>query len=128
MVSERNVHILFCRHVWAELSLLFWTFLSGTFFPGEGGGGGMHVHPVHLAWMRKPISICSLDCTDNYDVAEIKGKLVGYLKCAQFQCNWFRLHSGPRPIVDHFRRSHPLCEHSYFINTSTGISRACISF
>ena len=43
MVSERNVHILFCRHIWAELSLLFWTFLSGTFFPG----GGVHVHPVH---------------------------------------------------------------------------------
>ena len=33
------MHILFCRHVWAELSLLFWTFLSGTFFPGGGGGG-----------------------------------------------------------------------------------------
>ena len=29
----------FCRHIWAELSLLFWTFLSGTFFPGGGGGG-----------------------------------------------------------------------------------------
>ena len=40
VVSERNVHILFCRHIWAELSLLFWTFLSGTFFPGGGGGGG----------------------------------------------------------------------------------------
>ena len=38
MVSEHNVHILFCRHIWAELSLLFWTFLSGTFFPGGGGG------------------------------------------------------------------------------------------
>ena len=25
------MHILFCRHIWAELSLLFWTFLSGTF-------------------------------------------------------------------------------------------------
>ena len=32
------MHILFCRHIWAELSLLFWTFLSGTFFPGGGGG------------------------------------------------------------------------------------------
>ena len=45
VVSERNVHIIFCRHIWAELSLLFWTFLSGTFFPGvcvcvSGGGGG----------------------------------------------------------------------------------------
>ena len=39
VVSERNVHIHFCRHIWAELSLLFWTFLSGTFFPGEGGVG-----------------------------------------------------------------------------------------
>ena len=39
VVSECNVHILFCRHIWAELSLFFWTFLSGTFFP-EGGGGG----------------------------------------------------------------------------------------
>ena len=40
VVSERNVHIHFCRHIWVELSLLFWTFLSGTFFPGGGGGGG----------------------------------------------------------------------------------------
>ena len=39
VVSEWNVHILFCRHIWAELSLLFWTFLSGTFFPGGWGGG-----------------------------------------------------------------------------------------
>ena len=38
VASERNVHILFCRHIWAELSLLFWTFLSGTFSPGGGGG------------------------------------------------------------------------------------------
>ena len=43
VVSERNVHIPFIRHIWAELSLLFWTFLSGTFFPG----GRVHVHPVH---------------------------------------------------------------------------------
>ena len=39
------MHILFCRYFWAELYFLFWTFLSGTFFPG-GGGGGVHVHPV----------------------------------------------------------------------------------
>ena len=38
VVSEQNVHILFCRHIWAELSLLSWTFLSGTFFPSGGGG------------------------------------------------------------------------------------------
>ena len=37
MGLERNVHILFCRYIWAELSLLFWTFLSGTFFPWWGG-------------------------------------------------------------------------------------------
>ena len=24
------MHIRFCRYIWAELSLLFWTFLSGT--------------------------------------------------------------------------------------------------
>ena len=42
VVSERNVHILFCRYFWAELYLLFWTFLSGTFFQV----GGVHVHPV----------------------------------------------------------------------------------
>ena len=46
VVSERNVHILFCRHIWAELSLLYWKFLSGTFFQ-VGRGGGLHVHPVH---------------------------------------------------------------------------------
>ena len=45
------MHILFCRHIWAELSLPFWTFLSGTFFPG-GGGGGVHVHPVHPPCVR----------------------------------------------------------------------------
>ena len=45
VVSERNVHILFCRHIWAELSLLVWTFMSGTFFPGCEGGG-VHVHPL----------------------------------------------------------------------------------
>ena len=39
VVSERNVHIIFCRHIWAELSLLFWTFPCGTFLPGGGGGG-----------------------------------------------------------------------------------------
>ena len=39
VVSELNVHILFRRHIWAELSLLLWTFLSGTFFPGGGGSG-----------------------------------------------------------------------------------------
>ena len=41
--------ILFCRYIWAELSLLFWTFLSETLFPGGGGGEGrrVHVHPVH---------------------------------------------------------------------------------
>ena len=37
VVSERNMPILFCRHIWAELSLLFWTFLSGTF--SQVGGG-----------------------------------------------------------------------------------------
>ena len=38
VVSERNVHILFCRHIWAELSHLFWTFLSETFSQVRGGG------------------------------------------------------------------------------------------
>ena len=42
------MHILFCRHIWAKLSRLFWTFLSGTFFPG----GGVHVHPVHPPCVR----------------------------------------------------------------------------
>ena len=26
--------------------------------------------------------------------------------------------SNPRPIVDHFRRSHQLCEHSYWTNST----------
>ena len=30
---------LFWRHIWAEITLLFWTFLSGTFFQVGGGGG-----------------------------------------------------------------------------------------
>ena len=41
------MHTLFCRHIWAELSLLFYLNISErNFFPG-GGGGGVHVHPVH---------------------------------------------------------------------------------
>ena len=40
VVSERNVHILFCRYFWVELYLFFWTFPSGTFFQVGGGGGG----------------------------------------------------------------------------------------
>ena len=59
VIFEWNVHILdilFCRHIWSELSLLFWIFLSGTFFPGwgegGGGGGGLHVHPVHPPCVR----------------------------------------------------------------------------
>ena len=36
VVSEQNVHIPFCRPIWAELSFLFWTFLSGTFFQAGG--------------------------------------------------------------------------------------------
>ena len=36
VASERNVHILFCRHIWAELSLLFWTFLRSFFSSWEG--------------------------------------------------------------------------------------------
>ena len=35
-----GTYILFCRHIWAELSFLFWKFLSGTFFSGGGVGGG----------------------------------------------------------------------------------------
>ena len=60
VVSERNVHILFCRHIWAELSLLFWRFqfLSGTFFPG--GGGGVHMHPVHPSSVRACIIVYSV--------------------------------------------------------------------
>ena len=49
VVSEQNLHILFGQDIWAELSLLFWTFLSGTFFPV----GGVHVHPVH-----PPLQMC----------------------------------------------------------------------
>ena len=56
VVSERNLHIIFCRHIWAEISRLFWTFLSGTFFPGLGGG--VHVHPVHPSCVRACFS-CS---------------------------------------------------------------------
>ena len=46
VVSERNLHIIFCRHIWAELSRLFWTFLSGTFFPGGGGGARAPSAPI----------------------------------------------------------------------------------
>ena len=37
--------------------------------------------------------------------------------------------SNPRPIVDHFRRSHPLCELSYWTNVSIGkhYSNSCAS-
>ena len=38
VVSERNVHSFLPTYL-AEFSLLFWTFLSGTFFQVGGGGG-----------------------------------------------------------------------------------------
>ena len=51
------MHILFCRYIWAELSLLFWEFLSGTFFPGGGGGGGgVQVYPVHPPPAYAPVA------------------------------------------------------------------------
>ena len=63
VVSEQNVHILFCRHIWAELSLLSWTFLSGTFFP-SGGGGGARVHPVHPPAYAPVFALAY--CTNNH--------------------------------------------------------------
>ena len=43
----------------------------------------------------------------------------GYLKtCANLQL--VSAPSNPVPIVDHFRRSHPLCELSYWTNVSIG--------
>ena len=48
VVSERSAHIVFGRHIWEELYLLCWTFLSGTFFPGGGRGGGVHVHLPYM--------------------------------------------------------------------------------
>ena len=42
-----------CTFLFADISgrnfPFFWTFLSGTFFPG---GGGVHVHPVHPPCVR----------------------------------------------------------------------------
>ena len=63
VISERNVHILFCRHIWAELSFLFLTFLSGTFLPGAwgwGGGGVVHVHPMHPPLAYAPGAVNAL--------------------------------------------------------------------
>ena len=48
-VSERNMHILYCRHIWAELSPLL-DISERNFFPGWGGG--VHVYPVHPLCIR----------------------------------------------------------------------------
>ena len=50
MGLERNVHILSCQYIWAEISLLFWTFLSGTCFPC--GGGGAPPPPAYAPGIR----------------------------------------------------------------------------
>ena len=42
---SRTCTFFFCRYIWAELSLLFWTFLSGTFFPGRGGARAPSASP-----------------------------------------------------------------------------------
>ena len=41
------MHILFCRQIWAGLSLLFRTSLSGTFFPGGGGARAPSAPPLY---------------------------------------------------------------------------------
>ena len=51
----------FFRHIWAEISFLFWTFLSGTFFFRWGGGARapsalpllrthLYIYTLHLSW------------------------------------------------------------------------------
>ena len=60
IVSERNVHILFCQHIWVELPLLFWTFLSGTLFPGRGRGGALAPSAAPPACAPEPLFIKSL--------------------------------------------------------------------
>ena len=60
--------------------------------------------------------LLNLNCTDNYDVVEIKLKSVTDHHRVPKMCEILKLvsaPSNPRPIVDHFRRSHPVCEHSY---------------
>ena len=54
----RGTHILFCRHIWAELSFLFWTFLSGFFF--SGGGGCTCTQCTPLAYAPDLSVLCSL--------------------------------------------------------------------
>ena len=45
VVSEWNVHIIFSRHIWVELSLLFLTFMSGTL---SRWGGVCTCTPLHM--------------------------------------------------------------------------------
>ena len=58
-----------------------------------------------------------IETTEYYDVAEIKGKSVADHDCRITKmCAILQLVSAPlnpRPIADHFRRSHSPSEHSY---------------
>ena len=68
VVSEQNVHILSCRYILAELSLLFWTFLSGTLSPGGGGAR----HPVHPPLRMRQITTITTNTLKQYTTKQIQ--------------------------------------------------------
>ena len=73
---SRTCAFFFCCYIWAERSLLFWTFLSGTIFAGGGGGarapsapplrtrllllasGFFKIFRKHLCWKLYSMSLC----------------------------------------------------------------------
>ena len=75
----------FCRHIWAELSFLFWTFLSAELFPG-GGGGGVHVHPVHPPPAYAPGRVTEIEI----NIARRRGALDDYYLKWKNIVNWLQ--------------------------------------
>ena len=66
----------FGRHIWAELSLLFWTFLSGTFFPGGGGAHAPNAPTLRTRLISRFIIVLSDKKIKHLIVYQIKYKKV----------------------------------------------------
>ena len=124
------MHILFCRHIWAELSLLFWTFLSGTFFPGGGRGGGVRAYApgfIQLSDIRCPITaFCYQPLADKWFCCEDKEKCRRLNEPITFKknCTFYNmLISVIHVIVLFISERETMCLENYKFQTNTGLKR-----
>ena len=96
-VSERNVHILFCRHIWAELSPPLLDISEPNFVPRCvcvcGGGGGVHVHPVH------PPLRTRLKGEQKHRTKKLLSSLTSWLYQLWFNSIYQSKHSLDKPFV-----------------------------